>query len=112
MENVTICGIPHKVIEVDHIEGVRGYTTQGEIDYPSATIRILKSLPEELKKAVLFHEVLHGMLVQLGYNELSEDERFVCALSNAMYSMFQFVGEEADQWEVCCDGDMEIVKGE
>lgn len=46
-------------------------------------------MSEEAKAEALFHEVLHGMLVHLGYNEQSQDEQFVQSLSNAMYQTFE-----------------------
>ena len=55
---IMICGIPHKVLEVDDSFNID--THFGQIDYADAVIKINAGMPPELKKATLFHEVLHG----------------------------------------------------
>ena len=90
MTKVIICGIPFKVEELDVIDEELEGLTQGKILYSKGIIQIKKSLPPELKKSVIFHEVLHGILMQLGYTEESGEETFVQGLSNAMYQMFEF----------------------
>lgn len=42
------------------------------------------------------HEILHGILVHLGYNEQSQDEQFVQAVGNAIYQTFQIKKEGAE----------------
>lgn len=88
---VNICGVKHKVVECED-----KFDTDlhfGQIDYKTCEIRINKDLPEESKKETLCHEVLHGMLVHLGYAELSQDEQFVQALGNAIYQSFEIKAE-------------------
>lgn len=93
---VNICGIPHEVRKVTAInEGSDGITL-GQIDHSKAEIELRSGMPSGLEQSTLFHEVLHGMLVQLGYNSLSEDETFVQGFSNAMYQMFDFKPEVID----------------
>lgn len=88
-KEVNICGIPHQIKEVKVIdEGDEGIV-QGKIFHSKGQILLKKSLPKELKKSVLFHEILHGMLTELGYSELSDNETFVQSLSNAMYQTFK-----------------------
>lgn len=89
MKKVKICGIPFKIKEVSDIEKDNEGVVLGKIIHSKAKILIKKNLPKELKKSVLYHEVLHGILVQLGYNDLSDDETFVQGLSNALYQMFE-----------------------
>lgn len=90
---VNICGVQHEVKKVTAInEGSDGITL-GIIDHSKAEISIRSGMPSGLEQSTLFHEVLHGMLVQLGYNSLSEDETFVQGFSNAMYQMFDFKPE-------------------
>lgn len=88
---IKICGIPHKIVECED-----KFDTDlhfGQIDYKTCEIRINKDLPEESKKETLCHEVLHGMLVHIGYAELSQDEQFVQALGNAIYQGFKIKTE-------------------
>lgn len=89
---VNICGIPYKVIECeDHFDVDLHF---GEIKYGKGEIRINKSLSNEIKDEALCHEILHGILVHLGYNEQSQDEQFVQAVGNAIYQTFQIIIEE------------------
>ena len=87
---IKIFNVPFKIEEVDVIDEAGEGITQGQIVYSESKIYIKKSLPKELKKSVLFHEVLHGMLEMLGYPKLSEDETFVQGMSMLMYQMFDF----------------------
>lgn len=90
MKKIKICGVPYKIKEVDVIDEADEGIIQGKIIYSQGLILIKKGLPKKLKKSVIFHEVLHGILVQLGYNEQSADETFVQSVSNAMYQIFEF----------------------
>lgn len=90
MKEVKICGIPHSIKEVDIIESESAGVTQGLITYSEAKIQLKKSLPEELKKSVLYHEVTHGILTLIGRDDLSNDEVFVQNLSMELYKMFDF----------------------
>ena len=44
-----------------------------------------KSLPEDSMEQTLYHEVLHAMLDELGYSDLSGDETFVQGLALMMH---------------------------
>lgn len=85
---VNICGIPHAVIECEDSFSADA-THFGEIDYKACKIRINKDMAEEAKEETICHEMVHGMLVHLGYSEQSQDETFVQALSNAIYQGFE-----------------------
>jgi len=87
MNTVNICGVPHTVREVqDKFDCDMHF---GQINYAQAEILINEGLTEELKKETIFHEVLHGVLVHIGYQELSNDEQFVQGLANALYQTFE-----------------------
>lgn len=83
---VNICGIPYTVREVSH-PFVTGETHLGEIDYMSCEILINESLPGDLKREVLCHEIVHGILHHLGYEE-ENDEKMVQQLGNAINQTF------------------------
>lgn len=91
-KKIDICGVPFKIKQVDVLGEADTGIVQGEIHNSQGKIIICKRLPKRIKKRVLYHEMLHGILVQLGYNELSEDEIFVQSMSNAMYQMFKLRG--------------------
>ena len=61
----------------------------GQIEYSKCEIRINKDMPEEMQMQTLVHEMLHGMLVLIGQNELSQDEQVVQSLSMAINQSFK-----------------------
>lgn len=83
---VNICGVTHRVVECED-----KFDTDihfGQIDYKNCEIRINRDITEESKKETLCHEMVHGMLIHLGYQEQSNDEQYVQALANAIYQGF------------------------
>lgn len=92
-EKVNICGIPHKVIMCsDNFDMDIHF---GQINFVKAEIKINSEATPELQMQSLFHEILHGMLVMIGRNDMSNDEEFVQALSNAMHQTFELKKETA-----------------
>jgi hypothetical protein len=86
---VRICGIPYKIIECEDNFDVDLHF--GEIKYDKGEIHINKSLTNDIKEEALCHEIMHGILVHLGYNEQSQDEQFVQAVSNAIHQTFRII---------------------
>ena len=82
---VYICGIPHKVVEVDDVFDAGHF---GQIEYKTATIKITKDLTPELKEQTLCHEIVHGILTHLGDEEKSQDEHFVQILASEIWRTF------------------------
>ena len=83
---VNICGIAHTVIEVrDNFDSDMHL---GQIDYKKAEIMINKDASSAIKKETVYHEMLHGILVHIGREDLSQDEALVTALANAIYQGF------------------------
>ena len=83
---VNICGVPHQIIEVnDNFDG----GNCGMIDHIKNEIYINNKLSEEGRKETICHEIVHGILVHLGYNELSTNETLVQSLGNAIYQTFE-----------------------
>lgn len=91
---VNICGIPHKVIECEDKFDVDAHF--GQIDYKACEIRINKDMITVAKKETLCHEMVHGILVHLGYTEQSDDETFVQALANAICQGFDIKAESEE----------------
>ena len=94
MMKVNICGIPHKVIYCEDAFDLD--THYGQIDCGKAVIRISEGISPEQQDEALCHEILHGILVHIGKDELSQDEGFVQCLSNAIYQSFK-VREEGGE---------------
>lgn len=83
---VNICGLPHEVVEVEDKFNMDCH--MGMIEYKDLVIKINKDMPDEAKKETLCHEMIHGILVHLGYNDMANNEQLVQALGNAIYQGF------------------------
>lgn len=87
MKKVNICGMPYTVKECeDHFDSD---CHCGLIIYSECLIKINKNMHDEMKKATLCHEIMHGILFNIGREDLSNDENFVTALGNAVYATFE-----------------------
>lgn len=89
---VNICGILHEIVECEDSFSADA-AHFGEIDYKACKIRINKDMAVEAQEETIIHEMVHGMLVHLGYTEQSQDEQFVQGLANAIYQGFDIRGE-------------------
>jgi len=88
MHKINICGIKHEIAEVNGPELGTEYP-MGEIDYGKAQIKINMDLADEVKLTTLCHEILHGMFVHVGREDLAQDEQLVTALGNAISASFK-----------------------
>lgn len=99
---VNICGVPYKVIEcVDEFDADTHF---GMIDYKKCVIKINKNMDYGQKKDSLCHEMVHGMLFHMGFEE-SQNEHLVQALGNAISQGFDVrdydISEETDDTAEC-----------
>ena len=69
----------------------------GQIEYAPAIIRLNSHMSDEMFTVTCIHEVVHGILIHLGYNQLSDDEVFVSSLAQAIAGTFKF--KEEMPWE-------------
>ena len=93
---VNICGISHTVEEKEDIFNANELHF-GQIDFKKCEIYLSKESTSEVKKEALCHEMVHGILVHLGYNELSNDETFVQAFGNAIAQGFNPILKESEE---------------
>ena len=84
---VNICGIPHNVIEQEDNFDLDCHF--GMINYKKCEIKINKDMSKVAKEETICHEMIHGILVHLGYNDMANDEQFVQALGNSIYQGFE-----------------------
>lgn len=84
---VNICGLPHEVVEIE--DGFDMECHMGMIQYKDLIIKINKDMPDIAKEETLCHEIIHGILIHLGYQDMSNDEQFVQALGNAIFQSFE-----------------------
>lgn len=83
VKKVKIMATEYDVEEVDQIDKYNFLL--GEIDYVKQKIKIDRNIPEDLKKESLIHEILHGILEKLGYEEINADEQKVHSIASTMY---------------------------
>lgn len=89
---VNICGVPHKVVEVNDNFDIDCH--MGMIDHKRAEIKINKELKGLNRKETLCHEMMHGVLLHMGYTDLCNDETLVQALGNAIMQGFNIIDLE------------------
>lgn len=93
MDSVNICGVPHKIQRV--ADGFKDNSMLGRIEYAKCLITLNSDLTPELEKVTTAHEVIHGILTHLGYNDLSDDEVFVSSLASALCLTFDFKEDQS-----------------
>ncbi len=78
---INILGVEYKIAvkELTH-----NNLNMGHIDDMTATIALNVRLPKSQMQAVLWHEVVHGVLDAIGESEMSKNEDFVEKLSRAL----------------------------
>ena len=60
----------------------------GLCDYMKEEILVSKDFPGESRKKIMFHEITHAMLAEIG-STMNEDEYFVDALARQIYAFFK-----------------------
>lgn len=86
MSEIRILGQVYRISEVECVS--KEELVKGSINYLTHEIRIDKSMPDDLKKQTMLHEVIHAICDALGLYELGEDEQAVQSLATALYSVF------------------------
>lgn len=84
---VKILGLTYCISEVDCVN--KEELRRGEINFLTNEIRIDKSMPDDLKKQVLIHEILHAVFDQLGYEDLCTDESKVQGIATALHQILK-----------------------
>lgn len=87
---VNICGVPHSVIHKEDSFNSDAIHF-GEIDYKKCEIKLSTGMNKELEKQTLVHEMLHGLFLGIGRNDLHNDEQLVQALAQAMTGCFEVI---------------------
>ncbi|MDY6342317.1 MAG: hypothetical protein SPL54_08605 [Lachnospiraceae bacterium] len=86
MNEIKILGQIYRISEVECVS--KEDPEKGSIDFLTHEIRIDKSMPDDLKKQTMLHEVIHAICDALGMYELGGDEQAVQSLATALYSVF------------------------
>lgn len=83
IEKLKIMATEFLVEEVEQIDKYERLL--GQINYTEQTIKIDKNISEDMKQEVLIHEILHGVLEKLGYEEINDDEQKVQSIASTLY---------------------------
>jgi len=83
----SVGGLDYKIL---HEESMRYGEEYGHWNGTTCTIHIAETaggekLTEERKQQTFFHELIHAVLDAIGEDDLNDNERFVDALSSALY---------------------------
>lgn len=82
-EKIKICGVVFKVVQVPVVS--KDEPRKGEINYLSCVIKIDESMPDDLKRQVLMHEIFHAVCDLTGNYDIGENENAVQGISTAIY---------------------------
>jgi hypothetical protein len=80
---VNILGVPYAVRRVPYVS--RNEYRVAEIDFEAQEIRLLDSLKAETAGTAFFHELVHGILCGLRYNDENDNEKLVQGLAVGLY---------------------------
>lgn len=83
-EVINILGVPYRLKFVDFIS--KEELRIGEIDYLNQEILILSGMAREVQYITILHEVMHGILEQLGFEE-SQEEHLIQGLANGLFQV-------------------------
>lgn len=83
-KKVDILGIPYEIAVEEMEDGEDGY-----ISPKKQRITLREGMCDEKRTQVYLHELVHGILDQLGYSELYEDERLVQGLAIGLHQALQ-----------------------
>lgn len=86
-KTVRILGLDYEIEEVECVS--KEELRRGEINFLTNQIRIDKSMPEDLKKRVLIHEMMHAIFDLLGFEDLCTDENKVQSIATALHQVIR-----------------------
>lgn len=81
---INILGAKYEIEFVDYIS--KEELKIGEVDYLNQEIKIMNGLSDDIQKVTLWHEILHAVLNQLGFEE-AENEHLVQSLATAIHQV-------------------------
>ena len=85
MKKIKILAQTFDIIEKPVIE--LGQPLLGQVDHVKNKIYLFSELPNERKKVVLIHEILHSIFEQLGFNDEHDNEHLIDCLATSLYQV-------------------------
>ena len=74
---------------VKQVKQVDAEDSMGEHDYETRVVKLKKSLIDNEKEKIFFHEAIHCILEHLGYDKLSNDEKLVHQMASAIHQIIK-----------------------
>lgn len=87
VDRVNILGIDYEIKYLNDL--IERENLYGEINFHKQRIRIDESMEQDRKARTLIHEILHGIMESLGYNDINCDEEKIQNISNALYLLLE-----------------------
>lgn len=84
LDQINILGAIYTIKYVDYIS--KEELKIGEVDYINQEIKIMNDLSNDIKNITLWHEIIHAILNQLGFEE-SENEHLVQSLATGIHQV-------------------------
>ena len=86
---ILIGGLRYTIEEVEDLHSIDGEKCDGLLNVDTWAIRLEARLPEKAREQVLWHEIIHAMLNQMGRIEQYKDENLIDALAFGVVSVLQ-----------------------
>ena len=73
------------------IKYLKKLSKRGEVGHISTLNRIIeiKKCDKEIMESALLHEVIHGILMELGFGDEINNEHLVCSLETGLYQVLK-----------------------
>lgn len=87
MSKIKIMSQSYDIEQLETIE--LGAIKLGEVNHLENLIKICSTIPEDKKKIVLLHEIIHVIFQQLGFDEEHDNEHLIDCLANSLYQVLK-----------------------
>lgn len=88
-ETIHIGVMDYAVTELPELKSDDGKALYAQISYQYEEIRVWEATTLRMKQVQLWHEALHGMMMQSGLHGIDLEEPIVIALSHALVSVIR-----------------------
>lgn len=87
VSKVRIGGIVYDVLEVENLlDDSKATKINGQIKYNTTEILIEKNLSEQAKEVTLWHEIIHGIIIQAS---MEQEEKLIEVLGYGIFGVLQ-----------------------
>ncbi len=76
-----------ETIKVKQVVKVDKENSLGEFSPETNTIKIKKSLQQDQKESTFYHELMHCLVLSLGYDKLYNDEVFIDTMGKGLHQI-------------------------